>query len=156
MAVALYVTGILPVNSNGYGPATSDPASAVVDFTANEIIVDCQLKLSGSYGTASSHGDTLDFTSVNPKFSMGEFAPVHWEIKELIVAGAAGLGYTYEYHPGPTLAAPTQAGGVLYIAGTGAGSGQGGVEITEAGAYSTFTPSLDGAILKARFWFYRL
>src|SRR5277367_602515 len=109
MAIAIAITGII-VNGSNY---SSGSASAVADFTANEIIVDCTLTLSGNYGTAASHGDLLDFTTVNPSFSFGGEAPSDWNIHELVAAGVALTGFTFSYCPGPTLAAPTQKGGVL-------------------------------------------
>jgi hypothetical protein len=114
------------------------------------------ITLSGNYGGAATHGDALDFTTVNLPFSIGDYAPSNWEISELVQAGNAAYGYQYNYCPGPTLAAPTQKGGVLQIFGSGAGIGQGGTELTQGSAYSSFTPSLNGAILRARFWFVRL
>jgi hypothetical protein len=145
--VGLIANGISYTQTGGIGQS---------DATMGEVIVDVNITLSGNYGTASSHGDVLDFTAVHFPLSLGFQAPSNWEIKELIVAGVAPLGYLYNYCPGPTLAAPTQAGGVLQICGTGASSGQGGTELTEGSAYSSFTPSLSGAVLKARFWFARL
>lgn len=147
--ITVAVTGVFPP----YGTGT---ASARGDITQCEIIVDGTLTLTASYGTASSHGDPVNFTTINPAFSFGEYAPVKVEVFEAPVAGAAALGYSYIYCPGPTLAAPTQAGGVLQILGTGAASGQGGTEITEGSAYSGFTPSLSSAVLRFRAWFYRL
>ena len=152
MAATMTFVGLV-ANGVGYTPGG---ASGIADFTASEFAIDVNITLSGSYGTASSHGDPLDFTAVHWPQSIGFQAPSSWDIKELVVAGAAPLGYLYNYCPGPTLAAPTQAGGVLQIVGTGASSGQGGAEITEGSAYSGFTPSLNGAILRARFWFARL
>ncbi len=154
MAIAIKYTGIL---ANGSSFAAGS-GSGQFDTTKDEIIVDGYLTLSANYGTASSHGDTLDFTSVAPPVGASMFgsAPNRMDVFEAPVAGSAALGYQYIYCPGPTLAAPTQAGGVLQILGTGAASGQGGTEITEASAYSSFTPSLDAAVLRFRAWFTRL
>jgi hypothetical protein len=151
MSVSITVTGVVPANGAGY-TTPNNPG----DRTQNEIIVDCLLTLSGNYGTSTSHGDPVDFTKVNPPFSFGDQAPSFWHIVELLAAGTAPLGYIYNYCPGPTLAAPTQAGGVLQIVGTGTASQDGGNELTEAAAYSSQSPSLDKAVLKARFWFVRL
>ena len=38
---------------------------------------------------------------------------------------------------------------------TGAASGQGGTELTNGSAYSTFTPSLNGVIIGFKAWFAR-
>lgn len=158
--VKVSITGVTPVNGTGYLIDSNPP-----DRTQNEMIVDCILTLSGNYGGGATHGDAISFTSlwstvaqlaIGMPFSFGDQPPSFWSIQELLVAGAAPLGYQYNYNPGPTLAAPTQNGGVLTIVGTGAASGQGGTEITEGSAYSGFTPSLNGAQLKARFWFPRL
>lgn len=148
-----------PGNGVGYGVQGSTG-----DKTNGQIVLDCILTLSGNYGTAASHGDTLDFTnlydqngnSVGTPFSFGDYAPIDWSIKELLVAGSAPLGYQYNYNPGPTLAAPTQKGGVLTIVGGATASQDGGNEITEGAAYSGQSPSLAGAVLKARFYFVRL
>lgn len=156
MAVIVAITGIVPGNGTNFTPPTSAPASAVADITQRQIIVDGTFTLSGSYGTGTSHGDPVDFTAPAPPFSFGEYAPAYVNIIEMPQAGVAALGYQYIYCPGPTLAAPTQAGGVLQILGAGAGSGQGGTEITEGSAYSGFTPSLSGAVLRFRAWFVRL
>lgn len=158
--VKVSITGVTPANGAGYVTGDNPP-----DRTQSEMIVDCILTLSGNYGTGTSHGDAVSFATlydpvtllvVGTPYSFGDQAPSDWSIKELIVAGTAPLGYQYNYQPGPTLAAPTQNAGVLTIVGTGAASGQGGTEITEGSAYSSFTPSLNGAQLKARFWFVRL
>lgn len=158
--VKVSITGVTPNNNTGYVISNNPP-----DRTQNSIIVDCLLTLSGNYGGGATHGDTVDFTSIwdavtllsaGMPFPFGDFAPASWQIQELLVAGAAPLGYQYNYNPGPTLASPTQKGGVLTIVGTGAASGQGGTEITQGSAYSGFTPSLNNAQLKARFWFSRL
>jgi hypothetical protein len=143
----------LVANGVGYTPTGGNGMS---DATLAEIAMDVNITLSANYGTAGSHGDPLDFTALHLPFSIGDQAPSNWEIKELLVAGAVPLGFLYNYCPGPMLAAPTQAGGVLQITGTGAASGQGGTEITAGSAYSGFTPSLAGAVLRARFWFARL
>ncbi len=158
--VKVAITGVTPQNGTGY------VANAPPDFSrGNQIEVDCLLFLSGNYGTANSHGDAVDFTNLvdpvtqaaaGPPFSFGDYAPADWTIKELLVAGTAPLGYLYNYCPGPTLAAPTQKGGVLQIIGTGTGSQDGGNEITQGAAYSAQSPSLAGVTLKARFTFVRL
>lgn len=152
MAVKVAITGII---TNGSSFSAGN-ASAVTDATLNEYIVDGTLTLSGSYGTASSHGDPVDFTGVNPPSSFGGQAPTRVEILEMPQSGVAALGYVYVYCPGPKLSAPTQAGGVLQVLGGAAASGQGSVEITQGSAYSGFTPSLSGAILYFRAWFARL
>lgn len=152
MSVAIKITGVTPKNGQGYlvgeGP---------FDRTNNGWIVDCLLTLSGNYGGAATHGDTINFAAatgigIGP---LGDNAPTMWEFHELVAAGTALPGFEYEYCPGPSLAAPTLNAGVLNIRGAGAGSGQGGTEITEGGAYAGTTPSLNNQVIKARFWFSR-
>lgn len=156
MGVAIEYTG---VQANGSGFAASGPTvtggagSGQFDETTKEVVIDCILTLSGSYVAG---GDPVNFGSVAPPIgaSLFDYAPSHWSLNELQVAGTALSGFHFSYLPGPTLAIPTQAGGVLQITGTGAASGQGGTQLS-AGAYSGSTPSLDGVRIKARFWFGR-
>jgi len=130
MAVAVAITSIV----------AADPSGGK-DSTRTRQIVEGTLTLSGSYGGASTHGDTVNFAGlVN-----SDYPPVWIEIREDVGAGNAPLGYNYTYNSGTT-----QANGVLTITGTGASSGQGGTEITENTAYSSFTPSLNGAVLRFR------
>lgn len=144
MAVAIAYTGVI---NNGASFAAGS-GSGQWDTTKNEIVIDCQLTLSGSYGTASSHGDPINFGGVAPPIgaSLYDDAPSHWDIKELVQAGSLATGYDYNYCPGPTLAAPTQAGGVLQCL-------LAGVEYAEGSAYASTLPS--GTVLIARFWFAR-
>ena len=131
MAVAVAVGSIV----------ANDPAAGL-DRTRASYIVEGTLTLSGNYGTGSSHGDTVDFASDKVKSNQ----PPKWvDIREDQGAGNAPLGFKYTYNSGTT-----QSNGVLTITGTGASSGQGGTEITEGSAYSGFTPSLNGAVLRFR------
>lgn len=149
MSVAIEYTG---VQANG-SSFSAGAGSGQFDQTTKEIVIDCILTLSGSYVAG---GDPVNFGSVAPPIgaSLFDYAPSHWSLNELQVAGTALSGFVFSYLPGPTLAAPTQAGGVLQITGDAAGVGQGGVQLS-AGAYSGSTPSLDGVRIKARFWFGR-
>lgn len=149
MSVAVAITGVL---SNGAGVLNG---SGVTDASLNEYIVDGTLTLSANYGAAAAHGDPLSF-AVSMSTSIGGQAPTKVEIYEAPVFGVAATGYQFIYAYGPTLAAPTQAGGALQVFGTGAASGQGGTELTNGSAYSTFTPSLNGLVLRFRAWFSRL
>lgn len=160
MAVSVALVGVTPTNGAPY-VASNNPT----DYTAREYIVDFILTLTGNYGVAGGHGDPLNLTSfvdavtqavAGISFPFGEYAPSFWEIFELVQAGNAAPGYSYNYAPGPTLAAPTQQGGKLIVLGTGAASGDGGTEFTQGGAYANGTPSLANQQLKARFWFARL
>lgn len=149
MAVTIAYTGVL-ANGSSYAAGTG---SGQFDTTKEEIIIDCTLTLSGSYVAG---GDTLDFTSVAPPIgaSLFSYAPTQWTLNEQSIKGTALSGFSFYYVPGPTLALPTQAGGGLQIFGTGAASGQGGTEVS-AGTYASTTPSLDGKVIRARFWFSR-
>lgn len=155
MAVAVEYTG---TQANGSSFAAGK-GSNQFDQTMKEIVIDCILTLSGSYTTG---GDPLSFTTTAAGLplappagaSLWDYAPSHWSLNELVVQGGSPSGFQFNYLPGPTLAAPTQAGGALYIFGTGAGSAQGGTQLAAA-AYSASTPSLDGVRIKARFWFGR-
>jgi hypothetical protein len=145
MAVALAILG--PIKNGGSFAAGAGSQEA--DTTKEMIVVYGTMTLSGNYGTSTSHGDPVDFTTLNPPWSFGNQAPTFVDIKELVAAGSAPAGYIYNYNPGPTLAAPTQKGGVLQILSTGTASGDGLNEITEGSAYSGFSPSLNGTVL----WF---
>ncbi len=149
MAVTIAYTGPI-MNGSSFAPGSG---SGEWDTTKNEIIIDCTLTLSGSYTTG---GDPVNFGAIAPPIGalLYSYAPSDWNLEELQVAGTALSGFRFSYLPGPTLAAPTQAGGVLQITGGAAGSGQGGVQLS-AGTYASATPSLDGVVIKARFWFAR-
>lgn len=120
----------------------ADP-SAGLDRTRTRQIVEGTLTLSGNYGTGSSHGDTVNFAQFDQIKS--DYPPVWVEVKEDQGAGNAPLGFKYNYATGTT-----QGNGVLQITGGAAGSGQGGAEITEGGAYSGTTPSLNNVVLRFR------
>lgn len=149
MAVTIAYTGVL---ANGATFAAGS-GSGQFDTTKEQIVIDCTLTLSGSY---TSGGDPVNFSAIAPPIgaSLFSYAPSAWSINEQGVAGTALSGFNFYYVPGPTLAAPTQAGGVLQVFGTGAASGQGGTQLS-AGTYASSTPSLDGVVLRARFWFAR-
>jgi hypothetical protein len=172
MAALVTYTGMPFANSAPFGGTAgtvpvANQGSEIYDITEKETIVEGTITLTANYGTTTSHGDALDFTldsQVPPGAppsgaNIGPWAPNRVEIFEAPQAGTAPLGYTYVYCPGPTstsaTAAPTQAGGVLWIGGAGAGAGQGAQEITEGSAYSGFTPSLNNAVLRFRAWFAR-
>lgn len=149
MAVTIEYTGV-QANGSSFAPGKG---SGQFDQTMKEIIIDCNLTLSGSY---TAGGDLVNFGSVSPPIGalLYDYAPSDWSLKELQVAGTALSGFQFNYLPGPTLAAPTQAGGVLQITGGAAATKQGGTQI-DAGTYASQTPTLDGVVIKARFWFSR-
>lgn len=174
MSVAVAYSGMAGAYGSPYQAAASGNlanGSQVSDTTDKQTIVEGTLTFSGNYGTSSSHGDPVDFTLNNlvPPGSLpqgtdiGSYAPTRVEIYESPQAGTAPTFYSFVYCPGPTITGPTatstagctQAGGVVSIAGTGASSGQGGTELTEGSAYSGFTPSLNGLVVRFRAWFAR-
>jgi hypothetical protein len=145
MAITVAITGVGPQSGASY-LASGGPA----DETLNELIVDCLLTLSGSYTVG---GDPLSFSNASGlALGLPGGAPAFVSIMELVPIGTAASGFTFLYVPGPTLAAPTQNGGGIQIFGAGAASGQGGTQLT-ASTYASQTPSLNGTVLKARFWF---
>lgn len=149
MAVTIAYTGVI---ANGATYAAGS-GSGQFDTTKEEIVIDCTLTLSGSYVAG---GDVVNFSAIAPPIgaSLYSYAPTSWTLNEQGITGTALSGFSFAYVPGPTLAAPTQAGGALQVFGTGAGSGQGGTEVS-AGTYASTTPSLDGKVIRARFWFAR-
>ena len=152
MAVAVAYTGVI---ANGSTFAAGS-GSNQFDITKEEICIDCQLTLSGSYGTASSHGDPVNL-AVPPLGALpyGN-APTMWELRELVPAGTALTGFTFStIAQGQPLRLRHRRVACSRLSGGAAGSGQGGVEITEGSAYSGFTPSLNGTVILARFWFSR-
>ena len=135
MAIAVAVTS----NTGGADPA------AGLDSTRTSQIVEGTLTLTGSYGGAATHGDTVNFEI--PQV-ISDLLPKKVEVFESPAAGTAALGYIYIFCPGTTL-----ANGVLQILGTGAASQDGGTELTEASTYAGQTPSLAGAVLRFKAWF---
>ena len=146
MAATIAILGIV---TNG---SSFSAGSQVSDFTAKMVVMYGTITLSGSY---PAHGDPLSFTNLSSEFSYGNQTPTFVDIKELVVAGGTPAGFVYNYNPGPTLAAPTQAGGVLQILGTGTAS-QDGLNELIAGTYAGQTPSLNGTVLWFRAEFSRL
>lgn len=148
MAATLTITGVTPGGSvQGVGAGF---ISGMADKTKNAVIVVGVITLTGSYGT---HGDPLIITSSTIGSAIGAFgnyAPILGSVKidDLAVYGTAPPAFVYKYAYGPTLAAPTQNGGAIQIFGSGASSGAGFTEIS--GAYSSASPSLNGAVLS--FW----
>ena len=106
------------------------------DTTQNEQIVDGTIALSGNYGGASTHGDTLSFAGFDQIKSSQ--VPRKVEIFEAPPAGTSATGDTFQFSPGTT-----QANGVMQVFAAGA-------EYTEASAYSA---GLLAAVLRFRAWF---
>lgn len=113
---------------------TPNAGLAQSDSTQATQIVRGKIALTGNYGGANTHGDTLNLgfygvQSNNP--------PLRVLIYENPPAGTAPSGYALGYAPGTD---PTN--GVLTVFGTGAAAGGPGQEFTEASAY-------DAALLAA-------
>ena len=149
MAVTIAMTGVI-LNGASYAAGS---AGNQFDTTKEQIIIDCTFTLSGSY---TAGGDSVNFTTISPPAGalLYSYPPTSWTLNEQSITGTALSGFKFYYVPGPTLAAPTQAGGALQVFGAGAVSGQGDTELA-AGTYASATPSLDGKVIRARFWFGR-
>lgn len=153
MAITLTFLGIQTSAASGIVATTGTPpavqGSQKNDQTNAELILDFIGTLSGSY---TAGGEPLDFTSAAPSgYQLPSAPPADVHITELAVIGTAAPGFSYLYAYGPTLAAPTERGGAIQIFGAGAGSGQGGTEIS--GTYAGTTPSLSNKQLKIRAFF---
>lgn len=105
------------------------------DTTGREAIFDGTIALTGNYGGASTHGDTLDLT---PLYPLSSQLPTKVEVWEDPAAGTAPTGYMFIFCPGTT-----QKNGVLNI-------GNNLTEYTQASAYSA---GLLAAALRVRAWF---
>ena len=105
------------------------------DVTNREQFYTGTITLSGNYGGASSHGDTLSFANSN---IISNSVPIKVEIYEQPAAGTAPSFYTAVYQIGTTIA----NGAVNFaLAGT---------EYTQASAYSG---AIASAVWKFRAWF---
>lgn len=107
----------------------------------NEVIVEGTVALTGNYGGAASHGDTLDLSGTG---ASSNSLPTLVELNESSPAGAVPSGNIFRYMPGTT-----QANGVLNIY-TAAGA-----EYTEASAYGAPPFAIVGFVLKIRAIFSR-
>lgn len=140
----------MAVAVNIISSVVEDPSQGL-DSTRTRLIVEGTLTLSGNYGGVASNGDTVSFAGFDVlKTSL---PPVFVEIKENQGAGVAPLGYGFLYAKGTTL-----ANGVLTILGTSAAGGAkvGATQFTQGDAYSTGTPSLNGAVLRFRAAFVKM
>lgn len=99
-----------------------------VDATQIKLVMYGTLTLSGNYGTASSHGDTINFASDSIK---SQQPPTFVDIYEAPAAGASASGYWYNYSAG---SGPNN--GSLQIFGAGASAGAASQEYTQGSAYS--------------------
>ena len=107
------------------------------DVTEREILVYGSIALTGNYGGASTHGDTLDLTQLGDLLKSSQL-PTQVEIWEAPSAGTAPTFYQFVFCPGTT-----QKNGVLSI-------GSNLTEYTEASAYSA---ALLGAVINFCAWF---
>jgi hypothetical protein len=98
-----------------------------IDATKAYLVADFTVTLTGNYGTAASHGDTLDLSGLGVQSN--EIPIV--EFFETTPAGDAGSGLVFRYAPGTT-----QANGVLQIWDIATAA-----EVTEATAYSGVLPA---------------
>ena|ERR1700678_3372478 len=106
------------------------------DNTRGQQIVDFAVALTGNYGTASSHGDTLDLSQLGADSNE---LPIVVEFFETTQAGDAGSGLVFRYAPGTT-----QANGALQVWDIATAA-----ELSEGSAYSL--PS--GFALQGRAYF---
>jgi len=93
-----------------------------VDATQQKFIVEGTIALTGNYGGASTHGDTLSFAGFDAIKSNS--IPLWVDIHEAPPAGTAPTGYLFGFAPGTT-----QANGVLTVFNNL-------TEYTQASAYS--------------------
>lgn len=119
------------------GSAIDADSGSGLDSSRDTLWVEGSLTLSGSYGTGSSHGDTMNLASA---FVASDYSPKSVSIYQEPAAGSAPLAYSFLYGRGTT-----PANGVLIVVD---GSG---VEITEGASYPG--PLTDGAVIRfiARF-----
>lgn len=125
--------------------AVSISAVTNVDATQNQLIVDGALTLSGNYGGADTHGDTLSFAGFDEIKSSS--VPTRVEIFEAPTAGNAPTGYSFVFAPGTT-----QANGVLQVLQGAAAISEPQAEITAAAAYPAALTAAT-ANIKFRAWF---
>ena len=110
MAVAVAVNSPIP----------ADPGSGL-DSTRTSLWVEGTLTLSGDYGGASTHGDTMDLSG----FCASDYSPKNVWIYQDPTSGVAPISYAFLYGRGTT-----QANGVLIVQDMTTG-----LEITENSTY---------------------
>jgi hypothetical protein len=107
------------------------------DTTGREIIVDGTIALTGNYGGASTHGDTLDLTQFGDLLKSSQL-PTEVDIWEDPAAGTLPTFYQFVYCPGTT-----QKNGVVSI----------GSNLTEYSEGSGYSAALLAAVIRIRAWF---
>jgi hypothetical protein len=113
-----------------------------VDASQDQLIVQGSLALTGNYGGAATHGDTMSLAGNDSIKSSS--VPTRVEIFETPPAGTAASGYVFNFCPGTT-----QANGVVEIL-TGAAAQSPLTELTQASAYPA---GLTGAVIQFKAWF---
>ncbi len=121
------------------GGGTGANVLGVPDVTEREQIYQGTLTLSGNYGGAATHGDTLSFANIFGLLS--QKVPLKVEIYEQPPAGTAPSFFNAVFCPGTTI-----ANGVVSFATSF------GTEYTEGQAYAT-NATLAAAVWKFRAWF---
>ena len=101
-----------------------------IDRSMNRIIATATLTLTGNYGGAATHGDTIDFSSLG---IASDSVPDVVDIFEAPPAGTAPNGYIFTFCPGTT-----QKNGVLTIVNN----------LTEYTQGSAYSAGLLGATIK--------
>jgi hypothetical protein len=119
------VDGALAPEENEMVTVTPDQTTPFggIDNTGTLMSVDGSLALSGNYGGAATHGDTMDLSKLGVSSSQ---LPVKVRVYEAPAAGVLATGYIFIYCHGTT-----QANGVLQIQ-TAIGT-----EFTEGNPYNT-------------------
>ena len=107
------------------------------DTTQKQLFIDFTVTLTGNYGGANTHGDTLNLQSLGDSLKSTAL-PTWVEFEEYPPSGTAPTGYLFGYAPGTT-----QANGVLTVMNNL-------TEYTEASAYSA---PLLAAVIRGRAWF---
>lgn len=108
------------------------------DNTQRETIYDYSVALTGVYGGAATHGDTVVF----PGVESGQL-PTSVEVWEYPPAGTLNTGYNYTYCPGTA-----QNTGVLQV---DTGGGPPPSEITEGAAYPAALLAMTWLRIRASF-----
>jgi hypothetical protein len=104
-----------------------------IDFTNSTFIAYGTIAVSGNYGSASSHGDTLDLSALGAPSGQPPLEVKIWESQS---PGTSQSGWLFMYNTGTT-----QANGNVQMFGTGTASGDALNEYSEGSAYSSATPA---------------
>ena len=121
------------------GVGTGTNVLGVPDVTQREQLYQGTLTLSGNYGGAATHGDTLSFANIFGLLSTK--VPLKVEIYEQPTAGTQPSFFNAVFCPGTTI-----ANGVVSFATSF------GTEYTQGQAYAT-NSALAAAVWKFRAWF---